>query len=593
MRAGADYFIRPAGPSQRRYEALRAYFVDGMPASEVADRFGYSTASVHQMATLLRTGKLSLFTDPRPGPRGPRKATGQLRARVLALRAAGHSVTEIAAALTEQGMPVSPQTTWQILDAEGIPRLPRRDEGRRGPPARLEPVKAAKLPGWPAASASLPCDHAGLLLLFPGMADLQLPALVRAAGYPSTRQLTAWQSVGSLILAKCARKARVHHVGSLTDDAGLAFTLGLTALPKATHLGSYSWRVRRESNVRLLSGLVGGLRLGLATGQDGFNCDFHAIRHHGADAQLEKHYVPRRSQRTRAVLTFFAQDHASFEMVYANADLTKAEQAAEILAQADGWDRGQLGPPGCLADRVDARQQSELAEHEQIVAGRGVPGDLAVADPVNVDLVSFEGPSAGRHSIQDAAGPDARRELAQVRAARHHPVHHRVAAGDFLLDLDVQVGKRRAPRRDDVPQRGLAARSPDAEVGEVVVNQLLDGRQLPVVPHQVPEAADDCGVVQLGGHGLLLSAPGAARAGAADGCAAATVVIMGSGMFVSPCHAPSQGYLRLPADSGAAASGFLTFARVYRCSVRHGDRPRSRGVSTLYAGCRSPAMPAR
>src|SRR5206468_1849976 len=160
---------------------------------------------------------------------------------VLALRAAGHSVTEIAAALTEQGLPVSAQTTWQILDAEGIPRLPRRDEGRRGPPARLAPVKAAKLPGWPEAPLALPCDHAGLLLP------------------------------------------------------------------------------------------------GLATGEDGFNCDFHAIRHHGAGAQLEKHYVPRRSQRTRAVLTFFAQDHASTEMVYANADLTKAEQAAEIIAFADYW----------------------------------------------------------------------------------------------------------------------------------------------------------------------------------------------------------------------------------------------------------------
>jgi transposase len=369
MRAGADYFIRPAGPSQRRYEALRAYFVDGMPASEVAGRFGYSTASVHQMATLLRTGKLSLFTDPRPGPRGPRKATGQLRARVLALRAAGHSVTEIAAALTGQAMPVSPQTTWQILDAEGIPRLPRRDEGRRGPPARLEPVKAAKLPGWPATPASLPCDHAGLLLLFPGMADLQLPALVRAAGYPSTRQLTAWQSTGSLILAKCARKARVHHVGSLTDDAGLAFTLGLTALPKATHLGTYSWRVRRACNVKLLSGLAGGLRrLGLATGEDGFNCDFHAIRHHGADAQLEKHYVPRRSQRTRAILTFFAQDHASSEMVYANADLTKAEQAAEIIAFADYWQHATGAEPGLL---VFDSQLTTYKILEQL-SGRGI-----------------------------------------------------------------------------------------------------------------------------------------------------------------------------------------------------------------------------
>ena len=61
-----------------------------MPAAEVADRFGYSTASVHQMATLLRGGKMSLFTEAQPGPKGPRKATGPLRARVLELRSAGH-----------------------------------------------------------------------------------------------------------------------------------------------------------------------------------------------------------------------------------------------------------------------------------------------------------------------------------------------------------------------------------------------------------------------------------------------------------------------------------------------------------------------
>jgi hypothetical protein len=83
------------------------------------------TASVHQMATLLCKGRLNLFAEARPGPKGPRKATGALRARVLELRAAGHSVTEIAAALTRVGMPVSAQTCWQILETEGLPRLPR------------------------------------------------------------------------------------------------------------------------------------------------------------------------------------------------------------------------------------------------------------------------------------------------------------------------------------------------------------------------------------------------------------------------------------------------------------------------------------
>jgi hypothetical protein len=369
MRSGSGYFLRPAGAAQRRYEALRAYFIDEMPASEVAGRFGYSTASVHQMATLLRAGKLTMFTDARPGPKGPRKATGQLRARVLDLRAGGHSVTEIAAALTSEGMPVSAQTCWQILDAEGIPRLPRRDEGRRGPPARLEAVKAAKLPGWPAQDASLPCDHAGLLLLFPAMAGLGLPELVRSAGYPATRTLSSWQSIGSLLLAKCARKARVHHAGALTDDAGLAFTLGLTSLPKVTHLGTYSWRVRRESNQKLLSGLIAALRpLGLATGEAGFNCDFHAIRHHGQDAVLEKHYVPRRSQRTRAVLTFFAQDHASSEMVYANADITKAEQAREIIAFADYWNSATGSDPGLLVFDSQLTTYKILEE----LTGRGI-----------------------------------------------------------------------------------------------------------------------------------------------------------------------------------------------------------------------------
>jgi hypothetical protein len=53
-------------------------------------------------------------------------------------------------------------------------------------------------------------------------------------------------------------------------------------------------------------------------------------------------------QRIRAVLTFFAQDHASSEMVYANADLTKVEQAAEIIAFADYWNNATGADPGLL-----------------------------------------------------------------------------------------------------------------------------------------------------------------------------------------------------------------------------------------------------
>src|SRR6266508_3216365 len=347
MRAGAEFFVEPREPAQRRYEALRAYFIEQASAVEVGARFGYSPANVHQMASELRAGRAAFFLSSKPGPRGPRKAP-RIRDEVLGLRAQDRSVTEIAAALTAAGTPVSAQTVWAILAAEGLERLPRRAAAERGAPPRLAPVKARPLAAWP-AGGSVACDHAGLFLLVPGMVELGLDELVRWAGYPSTTVLSAWHSLGALLLAKCARKARISHATALADDPALGLLLGLTALPKATHLSSYSYRVRRQSNERLLAGATRRLReLGLVTGEQGFNLDFHAIRHHGDDVPLERHYVPRRSQRTRAVLTFFAQNHASTEMVYANADLTKAEQAREVIAFADYWQAVAGADPGLL-----------------------------------------------------------------------------------------------------------------------------------------------------------------------------------------------------------------------------------------------------
>ena len=49
-----------------------------------------------------------------------------MRDEVLALRAQDRSIDEIAAALAAAGTPVSAQTVWSILAAEGLERLPRR-----------------------------------------------------------------------------------------------------------------------------------------------------------------------------------------------------------------------------------------------------------------------------------------------------------------------------------------------------------------------------------------------------------------------------------------------------------------------------------
>jgi transposase len=344
MRPGAEFFVSPSVPLQRRYEALRCYFVEEADAAEVGRRFGYSVATVHQLASELRAGRSEFFRSSKPGPKGPRKAAS-VRDRVLVLRAQDRSVSEIAAALSGEGTPVSAATVWGILHAEGIERLARR---AGGPAPRLEPVRARALRRWPAGQR-FDCDHAGLYLLVPAIVELGLDELVRAARYPATSVLSSFHSVGSHLLLKASRRGRAANAFPLGSDPGLGLLLGLEALPKATHLTSYSYRVRRSSNLAFMEGLARRCReVGLYSGEAGFNLDFHAIRHHGEEVPLEEHYVPARSQRTRAVLTFFAQDHASTEMVYANADLTKAEQSREVVAFAEYWRRVAGADPGLL-----------------------------------------------------------------------------------------------------------------------------------------------------------------------------------------------------------------------------------------------------
>jgi hypothetical protein len=47
-----NYFLHPVHEWQRRYEALRASFVDRLPAKVVADRFGYSVTYVNLLRHL-------------------------------------------------------------------------------------------------------------------------------------------------------------------------------------------------------------------------------------------------------------------------------------------------------------------------------------------------------------------------------------------------------------------------------------------------------------------------------------------------------------------------------------------------------------
>jgi predicted DNA-binding protein (UPF0251 family) len=65
QRDGAGWFTSPAQVNQRRYEALRAFFVDGLSHAEAAARFGYTRWAMVNLVREHRAGRLELLTPPR------------------------------------------------------------------------------------------------------------------------------------------------------------------------------------------------------------------------------------------------------------------------------------------------------------------------------------------------------------------------------------------------------------------------------------------------------------------------------------------------------------------------------------------------
>lgn len=338
-------FLSSGETNQRRYEALRAYFVDGLSYAEAGRRFGYTRWAMVDLARNYRADRLTLFAPPgRPGRRpGAAPKKDAAREKAIELRREGLSVYEISARLTAAGTPLNRTSVGEILAEEGFGRLLRHPEPQAsispataGRDTRLPRAKVVDFAEWPARIDTI---RAGLLLVLPDLVAMDLPGLVAAARYPGTSVIPATNYLLSLLALKLTRTRRVSHVDDLLVDPAAGLLAGMAHLPKKSALTDYSYRLAHDHQRAFLSALDKAMiSSGLATCEQAiFDLDFHAVMHWGTDPVLEKHYVPKRSQRARSVLTFFAQDSGTHNLVYANADVSKASQAREVIAFCDHW----------------------------------------------------------------------------------------------------------------------------------------------------------------------------------------------------------------------------------------------------------------
>jgi len=331
----AQVFLSPQNATHRQYEALRAYFVERLPAPEVAERFGYTTGSLYQLAHQFRQDPhRQFFTEPAaPGP----AVSDVVREKIVELRKQNLSVYDISRALKKEEIRRSPPAISKVLKEEGFAKLPRRrDEDR---PPGTKPTAAARADAGELSlePRTIRTKFGGLFLFLPALVGISFDRLIRGCGLPGSELIPAPHAIRSLLALKLFGTQRSTHVMSAVLDEGLALFAGLNVIPKRSFLTEYSCRIAPECYPKLMQRWFDAMsRRGLEHGSS-FDLDFHTIPFHGDDPIIEKHYVSKRSRRQPGILAFLAQDGEKRFFCYANCDLRKEQQNDEILQFVKFW----------------------------------------------------------------------------------------------------------------------------------------------------------------------------------------------------------------------------------------------------------------
>ena len=327
----------PSNPTHRQYEALRAFFVDGVPSAQAAARFGYTPGSFRVLVHQFRHHPDREFFLPPARDTKPLSKQKRLCEQVVTLRKQNLSVHDISRSLAREGESLSPAAVAAILREEGFAKLPRRLDEERPDEPRPTMADLADVRQLDLRPRHWHTKFGGLFLFLPDLVSANLDAILARCGFPGSKMIPAACAMRSLLALKLFGNARHCHVMSSVLDEGLALFAGLNVIPKRSFLTEYSCRIHPTCYPALMRDWFDRVgRLGLRWGTS-FDLDFHTIPFHGEDALVEKHYVSKRSRRQKGMLAFLAQDAETRVFCYANGELRKDQQHDEILHFVEFW----------------------------------------------------------------------------------------------------------------------------------------------------------------------------------------------------------------------------------------------------------------
>jgi len=335
-----EYFQNPKEPAQKRYEALRAYFLESLTQKEAAKRAGYSISTFQSLVSNFQNGKVEFFVKPQYGP-NRRQASDFIHERIVSLRKSGHSVYEIKDILSKEGFSTSIQTINRIIKDEGFAKLPRRTREELGITKKnmlLPPISTA-IDLDQIESYRFECQVGGIYYFIPYILQTGLYELISSAPFPETSKLSKINSIFSILALKLIGHERLSKISSYNHDTGFGFFAGLNVPPKTTATSTYSYMVDKETIQSFMKEFISQMRTTYSQYYQGdtINLDFHSIPHYGEKSEMDDNWVGAKHQRLKSALTLFAQDGESRHLLYANTDIDREDESNEIVNFVNYW----------------------------------------------------------------------------------------------------------------------------------------------------------------------------------------------------------------------------------------------------------------
>lgn len=332
------YFEMPKSVAHKQYEALRMYYLDGAPAQEVAERFGYTYRAFTSLVTTFRRKiimdpKNSIFFIENTPGRKISPETNEAKAVIVDMRKKYYSVPDIKVALDGLGFNMSEKSIYNIAVAEGFARLPRRSKlvKQQLDKVQVEAEKSVPLSFVPEAFKS---SNAGILMFLAFIRDYGIDTVIARSGYPETSLIDKSSSILCFLALKLANRRRYSSDDTWCMDRGMGLFAGLNVLPKTAWYTSYSDRVTTDMNRNFLKKLHQlWLRHGLL--EDTANLDFTTIPYWGDDSHLENNWSGKRGKALSSMLAVLANDPDSGLIDYGSADILQKDESAVVLEFLD------------------------------------------------------------------------------------------------------------------------------------------------------------------------------------------------------------------------------------------------------------------